>query len=276
MKAASVNPVDFKNREGKTPFVAEDDLPVTMGRDVSGVIEALGTRAHNMIRVGDPLYALLGNDRGGYAEYVVVKATELTAPPKGGDHVAAAAVPLAGLTAWQGLFDHGGLAPGQRVLIHGGAGGVGHFAVQFAKAKGAVVFATASGDDLDFVRQLGADTVIDYKEQRFEDVAHDIDVVYDLIGGETQERSWAVLKPGGIIVSTLTEPDQDRAAREGKRGTRYTAQPNAAQLGEITALIDAGKVRVHVDRTFALEQAATAQKSLEEDHVRGKIVLTVG
>lgn len=118
--------------------------------------------------------------------------------------------------------------------------------------------------------------MIDYKEQRFEDVASDIDVVYDLIGGETQERSWAVLKPGGIIVSTLTEPDQDRAASEGKRGTRYTAQPNAAQLGEITALIDAGKVRVHVDRTFALEQAANAQKSLEEDHVRGKIVLTVG
>jgi NADPH:quinone reductase-like Zn-dependent oxidoreductase len=142
--AASVNPVDFKNREGKTPYVKQEDLPVTMGRDVSGVIESLGTRARDMLRVGDPLFALLGNDRGGYADFVVLKAMEMAAPPRSLDYAAAAGVPLAGLTAWQGLFDQGGLHAGQRVLIHGGAGGVGHFAVQFAKAKGATVFATAS------------------------------------------------------------------------------------------------------------------------------------
>jgi NADPH:quinone reductase-like Zn-dependent oxidoreductase len=129
--------------------------------------------------------------------------------------------------------------------------------------------------NLDFVRRLGADTAIDYKEDRFEDIANEVDIVYDLIGGQTQDRSWATLKRGGIIVSTLTEPDQDRAAEEGKRGVRYVAKPNAAQLGEIAALIDAGKVRPHIARTFPLEQAAEAQKSLEHDHIRGKIVLMV-
>jgi NADPH:quinone reductase-like Zn-dependent oxidoreductase len=151
--AASVNPIDWKMRSGKTGL-KQEQLPIVLGRDVSGTVEICGTRAQTL-KKGDPIYAMLGRDRGGYAEYALVKAVEGAAKPASLDHVRAAAVPLAALTAWQGLFDHGGLKPGQRVLIHGGAGGVGHFAIQFAKAKGAFVATTVSAADIDFVRKLG-------------------------------------------------------------------------------------------------------------------------
>jgi len=272
--AASVNPVDYKTRSGQYPAVKQDQLPVVLGRDICGVVENCGTRAHTL-RKGDPIYAMLGRDRGGYAEYVVVKATEGPAPPHNLDPVAAAAVPLAGLTAWQGLFDHGGLQPGQRVLIHGGAGGVGHFAIQFAKACGAFVATTAAGKDLDFVRGLGADQAIDYKAERFEAVVQDIDLVFDLISGETRARSWAVLKSGGILVSTLGPPDEDQARQHSARGAGYMAQPNAAQLQEITRLVEAGKVRPTVERVFPLAEAAEAHRFLESSHPRGKVVLRV-
>jgi NADPH:quinone reductase-like Zn-dependent oxidoreductase len=206
----------------------------------------------------------------------MVKAVEMAAKPARLSHAEAAAVPLAGLTAWQGLFEHGGLQAGQRVLIHGGGGGVGHFAIQFAKAKGATVFTTAGGDDLDFVRGLGADMAIDYKAQRFEEVARDIDVVYDLIAGETQERSWPVLKPGGIIVSTLSQPSDEKARAHQARGTHYMARPNGEQLLEIARLIDEGKVRVVVARRFPLDQVRAAHEMLEREHPHGKIVLDVG
>lgn len=207
---------------------------------------------------------------------MVVKAVELVAAPTSIDLIHAAGVPLAAITAWQGLFDHGGLQAGQKVMIHGGAGGVGHLAIQLAKAKGATVFATASQGDLDFVRDLGADTAIDYKNERFEDIASDIDVVFDLVAGETQDRSWAVLREGGIMVSTLQEPDKAKAAAHKARSApRYTAQPNGAQLKDIADLIDAGKVKVVVSETYPIEDVATAHQRLEEAHVRGKIVLTI-
>lgn len=271
--ATSVNPVDYKIRSGQYGG-REDQLPIALGRDVSGTVELCGTRAHTLAK-GDPIYAMLGRGRGGHSEYVVVKATEMAAKPQRVDHVHAAAVPLAGLTAWQGLFDHGGLAAGQRVLIHGGAGGVGHFAIQFAKAKGAFVATTVSGEDIDFVRALGADQAVDYKNQRFEDVVEEVDLVFDLIAGETQDRSWAVVKPGGIIVSTLAEPSREKARKRGARGTHYMTEPNAAQLAEIGRLIDEGKVRPHVDATFPLTDVAMAEGRLENEHVRGKIVLEV-
>ncbi|WP_207791988.1 NADP-dependent oxidoreductase [Siccirubricoccus phaeus] len=273
--AASVNPVDYKTRAGRYPAVKPADLPVVLGRDVCGVIESCGTRAHNALRQGDPIHALLGRDRGGYAEYVVVKATEGTAPPRNLDPIQAAALPLAGLTAWQGLFDQGGLRQGQRVLIHGGAGGVGHFAVQFAKACGAYVATTVSGKDLDFVRGFGADQAIDYKEERFEAAVRDMDLVFDLIAGETQDRSWAVLKPGGILVSTLGPPDAAKARQHGMRGAGYMAQPNAAQLREIDGLVEAGKVRPAVERVFPLAEVAEAHRFLETSHPHGKTVLRV-
>jgi NADPH:quinone reductase-like Zn-dependent oxidoreductase len=159
-------------------------------------------------------------------------------------------VPLAGITAWQGLFDKGGLRQGQRVLIHGGAGGVGHFAVQFAKAKGAWVATTVSTADKEFVSDLGVDQVIDYKSEKFEDVIEPVDLVFDLIGGETQERSFNVVKPGGALISTLKDPDKARAVELNIRVARYTAQPSGAQLQEIARLIDQGKVKVVVASTF--------------------------
>lgn len=274
--AASANPVDYKIREGKYPAVKESDLPITLGRDLAGVIEAVGTRGHYMLSKGDPVFAFIGQDRGAQARFVVVKAVELVAAPTSTDLVHAAAVPLAAITAWQGLFDHGGLAAGQKVLIHGGAGGVGHFAIQLAKAKGATVFTTASKDDLDFVRELGADMAIDYENERFEDVVSDIDVVFDLVAGETQDRSWAVIAEGGIMVSTLQEADKARAAEHKARtAPRYTAQPNAAQLKEIADLIDAGRVKVVVSQTRSIDEIKAAHQQLEEAHVRGKIVLTI-
>jgi NADPH:quinone reductase-like Zn-dependent oxidoreductase len=269
--AASVNPIDLKMRSGKTGL-KQDQLPMVLGRDISGTVEICGT--HAQLKKGDPVYAMLGGrERGGYAEYALVKAVEGAAKPGSLDHVHAAAVPLAALTAWQGLFDHGGLKPGQRVLIHGGAGGVGHFAVQFAKAKGAFVATTVSVADIDFVQKLHADQVVDYKAERFEDVVRDIDLVLDLIGGETQERSWAVLKDGGTIVSTLAQPSEQRARERHARGINYMARPNAAQLSEIGRLIDAGKVCPMVQATFSLSDAAAAQTKLEREHVQGKIVL---
>lgn len=273
--AASINPVDYKTREGEFPPVGEDALPVILGRDLAGTIEAVGTRAHYMLRKGDAVFAFIGFDRGGQSDYVVVKALELAAAPTSIDLVHAAAVPLAGMTAWQGLFDHGGLQAGQRVLIHGGAGGVGHLAVQFAKAKGATVFATAGTDDLDYVRSIGADTVIDYKKQRFEDVASDMDLVLDLVGGETQTRSFAVLRAGGTLVSTIDVDEPEEAKKRNIRvPDRWLAEVNTKQLAEIAALIDAGTVKVEVAQVFPVEEAASAYERLENGHVRGKVVLT--
>jgi NADPH:quinone reductase-like Zn-dependent oxidoreductase len=273
VQAAGTNPVDYKTRNGSYPMVKADQLPVVLGREVSGTVEACGTRAHTL-KAGDPIYAMLGSDRGGYAEYVVVKAIEMAAKPQSLDHVQAAGVPLAGLTAWQGLFDHGGLQAGQRVLIHGGSGGVGHLAVQFAKACGANVITTVSTDNVDFARKLGADQVIDYERERFEDEAADVDLVLDLVAGETQDRSWAVLKPGGTLVSTLSEPSAERASARGVRGLRFMAHPNGEQLNEIGRLIEAGKVRPVITETFRLDQAADAHRRVERG-VRGKVVLRV-
>lgn len=278
VRGASINPVDLMTRAGKFPMVTQDMLPIVLGRDLSGTIELVGTRAHDMLSHGDTVFAHIGFERGAQAEYVVVKAVELVAMPDGLDFAAAAAVPLAAITGWQGMFDHGELKAGQRVLIHGGAGGVGHLAIQCAKAKGAVVLTTASTDDLDFVRGLGADEVIDYKTQRFEDVAGEVDLVLDLVGGETQTRSVAVVKPGGLLVSTIDVSDETKAAAE-KRSVRipdrWHAEPNAAQLGEIADLISAGKVKPTVAETFPLDQVKAAHERQAKGQVRGKIVLTV-
>jgi NADPH:quinone reductase-like Zn-dependent oxidoreductase len=272
--AASVNPVDYKTYEGKYPAVTRDKLPMTLGRDASGTVENCGPDAQIPKR-GDAVYAMLGRDRGAFAEYVIVKPGEGAPKPARASHVEAAAVPLAGLTAWQGLFDHGHLKAGQRVLIHGGAGGVGHLAIQFAKAKGATVLTTVSADDLDFVRQLGVDQAIDYKAQRFDEVARDIDLVFDLVAGETQDRSWAVLKPGGVLVSTLGQPSQEKAEKHHARGVGYQAQPNAGQLADIARLIDDGKVRPVVSATFPFADVRAAEQALERGHVRGKIVVVL-
>jgi len=272
--AASVNPVDYKIRSGKYPAVKQDQLPKVLGRDMSGVVERTGTKVRKF-KKGDAIYAMLGQSVGGYAQYTLVTEDEAAKKPLQLDFVQAAAVPLAALTAWQGLFDHGGLKAGQRVLIHGGAGGVGHFAIQFAKAVGAWVAATVSAADIALARTLGADQPIDYKAEKFEQVVRDIDLVFDLIGGDTQTRSFAVLKDGGTLISTLQKPDAAQLARRHARGTNYLATPNAHELETIARLIDDGKVKVVVDATYPLEEAARAQAHLEHDHIAGKVVLQV-
>jgi NADPH:quinone reductase-like Zn-dependent oxidoreductase len=276
--AASINPVDLKTRAGEFPAVGADALPIVLGRDLAGTIETCGTRAHNMLSHGDRVFAHIGFDRGAQSDYVIVRAVELVAMPDGLDFVAAAAVPLAAMTAWQGLFDHGELTAGQRVLIHGAAGGVGHLAVQIARAHGATVLATASAADLDFVRGLGAERVIDHGAERFEDVAGEVDLVLDLVGGETQTRSVAVVRPGGRLVSTIAVADATIAAAASRGVTvpdRWMATPNAAQLGEIADLIAAGKLRPAVAATFALADVRAAHERQQAGHVRGKIVLTL-
>jgi NADPH:quinone reductase-like Zn-dependent oxidoreductase len=274
IRAASVNPVDYKIRSGKYPAVTAEQLPYVLGRDVCGDVDACGPNVAAFAE-GDALFAFLGVDRGGYAEYVIVKENEASRKPNTLDPISAAAVPLAGLTAWQGLFQHGGLKSQQRVLIHAGSGGVGHFAIQFAKARGAHVITTVSGQGVDFVRKLGADEVIDYKKQPFENEVKDVDMVFDLIGGETQNRSWSVLKKGGILVSTLSPPSQETAAAHGVRAMRYTAEISGSELGEIATLIDAGKVKPFVSKTFALKDAISALQSVEQGHTQGKVVLTI-
>jgi NADPH:quinone reductase-like Zn-dependent oxidoreductase len=275
VKAASVNPVDFKIRQGKYPAVQADRLPYTLGRDVSGIVEKCGAQA-TQFRVGDEVLGVVGIGGGGYAEKAVVDQQALTRKPGALDFTHAAAVPLAGTTAWQGLFRYGQLKAGHSVLIHGGSGGVGHFAIQFAKAKGARVLTTVSTENLEFAKGLGADVVIDYKKQRFEDHAQNLDLVLDLIDGETRERSWKLLKRGGALVTTLTEPSQDKAAQVGVRALRYTVEANGSELSEMMQLVESGKLKPHVQKTFKLEQAADALDAVERGGSVGKIVLVVG
>jgi NADPH:quinone reductase-like Zn-dependent oxidoreductase len=275
VQAASVNPVDFKIRSGKYPAVKNDRLPYTPGRDVSGIVVSCGAQA-TRFKPGDEVFGMVDIHGGGYSEQVVLDERAVARKPAALDPVHAAAIPLAGQTAWQGLFRHGGLRSGQSVLIHGGSGGVGHFAVQFAKARGAKVLTTVSTDNVQFVRSLGADIVIDYKTQRFEDFASGLNMVFDLIDGETRERSWPLLKKGGILVSTLTAPSQDKARQHGVRATRYTVEADGAELETIAALVRDGVVRPHVRQSFALGSAAAAMAVVEKGHTVGKIVLTVG
>lgn len=274
VRAASVNPVDFKIRSGKYPAVKDDRLPYTLGRDISGIVAKCGAQA-TRFKVGDEVFGIVGIHGGGYAQQAVVDQDAIAAKPAGLDHVHATAIPLAGLTAWQGLFRHGRLKEGQSVLIHGGSGGVGHFAIQFAKARGARVLTTVSTSNVKFARELGADVVIDYKKQRFEDHTSDLDMVFDLIDGETRERSWGLLKKGGVLVSTLTEPSQEKAGQFGVRALRYTVEADSEELAEIAGLVTSGKVKPHVQKTFPLSSAADALASVERGHSVGKVVLKV-
>lgn len=275
VSTASINPVDWKTAQGKYPPMGEDKLPFALGRDLSGTIEAIGESVNERV-VGNRVCAFIGTDRGAQGELVVVKTEELAVVPQGVGLEVAGAMPLAAMTAWQGVFDHGGLEAGQRILIHGGAGGVGHMAVQFAHWKGATIFATASERDLDFVRALGADTVIDYKNERFEDIATNMDLVFDTQGGETQARSFGTLRKGGILVSTL-DLDETKAAELGVRTVpRWHANPSGSQLAQVLDLIADGEVSVEIAKRFPLDQVREAQRFAQNGHPRGKVVLAVG
>jgi NADPH:quinone reductase-like Zn-dependent oxidoreductase len=274
--AAGVNPIDWKVRTGYMKDWLRQKLPLVPGWDLSGQIEEVGPAAEGHFNKGDEVFAMADMTRdGAYAEYIAVNVAAVARKPKSLHHVRAAATPLSALAAWQSLFDLGHLESGQRILIHGGSGGVGHFAVQLAKWKGAYVIATASTKNQSLLRKLGADETIDYTTQEFEDAAHKIDIVLDTIGGKTQERSWLVLKKGGVLISLVQPPSEQKARRFGVRGIMCSVQPDGAQLGEIAKLIDSAKLKPIIDRILPLSEARRAHELSQDGHIRGKIVLRV-
>jgi len=252
-----------------------DRLPAIPSYEFSGVVVAVGPGVDDPA-VGTPVYALGGFDRdGAAADYTVLPAALLAPKPRALGHVESAAVPLAGLSAWQGLFDHGQMAAGQRVLIHGAAGGVGSFAVQLARWRGAHVTATTSAGNVETVQRLGADRVVDHTRTRFEDAIEPVDLVFDTVGGDRLARSPAVLRPGGRLVSVATEPSQERAAAHGITAVYFVVEPNREQLVELAGLVDTGELRPLVGEVFALADARAAFERSLGDHRPGKIVLRV-
>jgi NADPH:quinone reductase-like Zn-dependent oxidoreductase len=274
--ATSVNPVDWKIRKGYLKAMIPYEMPLIMGLDVSGIVEKTGP-AVTRFKPGDAVYSRPDIARNGaYAEYIAVREAEVAAKPATISHVEAASLPLVSITAWESLFTTGQLAKGQRVLIHAGAGGVGSIAVQLAHAKGAHVTATASKAKAALVRSLGADEVIDYHAQDFSTVARDMDVVFDTIGGDVQEKSWGVLKPRGMLVSITDRPSEDRARAEGKRAAHVFIGPNAAILKDLAGMVDLGQIRPLIAAEFGLDNTAKAQDFSETGRATGKVVIYVG
>ena len=280
--AAGVNPIDAKTRAGKGPFAAIANFPAVLGNDFSGVVVEAPYASHPL-QPGSEVYGITPVPRfsGAYAEYVSVPSLSVIQKPAKLSHIEAAGVPIAALTAWGMVVDTAKAHEGQRMLIHAGAGGVGHFAVQFAAYFGAHVIATGSARNTSWLRELGASEVIDYSATRFEDAVRDIDAVIDLIGNvkdDTATRSLRVLRPGGIIVngpSGSWATMADEAAAAGMRATGYQVAPDGSKLAIISRLLDSGDVRVHVDQVLDLEDAAEAHRLIEQGHTRGKIVLRV-
>jgi len=277
--ATGITPAELTWAETYRNCDGSERLPAIPGHEVSGVVESVAKGVSDVL-IGDDVYALTSFCRdGSAAEYVAVRAADLAPKPKTLDHVQAAAVPLSGLTAWQAFFDHAHLASGQRVLIHGAAGGVGTIAVQIAHWRRAYVIGTASAKNRDFLLHLGADEVIDYAKVRFEEAVHDVDVVLDTIGGETRDRSWQVLKPTGLLVSLTGPISESEAAgqhkRGGRRGLFFIVEPKRDQLNRIAQLIDSGEIRPVIAETFPLARAREAFERGLTSHVRGKLVLEV-
>ncbi len=273
--AAGVNPVDGMIRSGMFDKERNRSFPIILGGDVAGVVEKVGSKV-TKFKPGDSVFAYVSLDSsGGYAQYALVTEREVAAKPKSLTYVEAAAVPIVAMTAWQALIDTAKLNAGQTVLIHGGSGGVGSFAIQIANARGAKVIATASTANQDFLKQLGADVAIDYTKQKFEDVAKDVDVVLDSIGSDTLTRSYGVVKKGGIIVSLVARPKESELEKHGIRGTALNVEPNSEELAEIAKLIDDKKIKVTLSQTFPLSEAMKAQQQVATGHTRGKIVLKI-
>ena len=271
--ASGVNPADPLIVSGRFAKEFGTSLPLTPGYDVAGVVEATGEKV-TKFKSGDRVYgyALMG---GAWAEYAVLGEGEAAAIPKALSFVDAAAVPLGALTAWQALVDAAQVSGGQTVLVQGGSGGVGGFGVQLAKARGARVIATASTRNQDLLRQLGADLPIDYTAVKFEEVAKDVDVVLDTVGGDTLKRTYAVVKRGGIICTLRHRPDPSELEQRGIRGAPISVHPDAEDLTEISALIEAGKIKPIVSQVLPLADAVQAHKQIATLHTRGKIVLKV-
>jgi NADPH:quinone reductase-like Zn-dependent oxidoreductase len=273
--AAGVNPVDGMIRSGMFSKNGNRAFPMILGGDIAGVVEEVGSKI-TKFKAGDPVFAYVSLDHGGgYAEYALATEREAAPKPKLLTYVEAAAVPIVALTAWQALIDTANLTADQTVLIHGGSGGVGTFAIEIAKVRGAKVIATASTANQDLLKQLGADVAIDYTKQKFEDVAKEVDAVLDSVGKDTLARSYGVVKKGGVIVSIVARPDKPELTKRGIRGAALSVEPNSDELAEIGKLIDEGKIKVIVSQTFPLAEARKAQEQVATGHTRGKIVLKV-
>lgn len=276
VRATAVNPVDASIRAGSFPLLGEP--PFVLGWDVSGVVEEV-VPGVTRFQPGDEVYGmpLFPRAAGGYAEYVAAPSRQIARKPAALGHAEAAALPLVGLTAWQGLVDAAGVREGDRVLVHGAGGGLGHVAVQIAKARGAHVVATASAGKHAFVRSLGADEVIDYRTADFTEATGDLDIVYDAVGGGYGERSLRVLRPGGLLVTAVDREDAALAAAAAAAGRRFagiSVEPDHTALEALTALVDDGLLRPHVAHVLPLADAAKAHELVESGHTQGKIVLT--
>ncbi|MEP7015904.1 MAG: NADP-dependent oxidoreductase [Verrucomicrobiota bacterium] len=271
--ASGVNPADPLILGGKYAKEFGTHLPVILGYDMAGVVVKVGTKV-TRLKIGDAVYAYLLWG-GGWAEYCVTNEVEAALKPKSLTFVDAAAVPLAALTAWQALVDTARLTAGQTVLVHGGSGGVGSFAIQIAKSRGARVIATASTSNQDLLKELGADIAIDYTKAKFEDVAKDVDVVIDPVGHDTLARSYAVVKKGGIIVSLVARCDPAELQKHGIRGESLGSHPNSKELAEITKLIEEKKLKPIVTQVLPLADAAKADEQAASHHTRGKMVLKI-
>lgn len=274
--AAAVNPFDYKVREGRMKDALPLEFPATLGGDCAGVVAQVGEGVSGFV-IGDEVYGQANavGGEGSFAEFTAIKAASLAPKPASLDFVTAAAVPLAGCSAYQALVDHAQLQSGQKILVHGGAGGIGTYAIQLAKHLGAHVATTAAAEDVEYVKGLGADEAIDYKSQAFDTLLEGYDVVYDTVGGETNTQSYGVLRPGGVLVSMVAEPDNDLMERHNVTAIYQSTKVTTERLTKLAELIDQGVLTVNVDKVFPLEEAAQALAYLQEGRHKGKVVIGI-
>ncbi|HEX5977750.1 MAG TPA: NADP-dependent oxidoreductase [Nitrososphaeraceae archaeon] len=280
IKASGVNPADWKIREGYFQQMAPLQFPSTLGMDFSGFIKQIGEDDMSSdFKEGDEVYgqaSVFSGGSGAFAELALANKDSIAHKPKTLNHAEAAALPLVGVSAWQALVENIGLTNGQKILIHGGAGGIGSIAIQLAKHLGAHVTTTASTNNKEFVQRLGADNVIDYKNENFEDMLHEYDSVFDTVGGDTYKRSFKVLKKdSGIIVSMLEQPNSELMNQYGIKAVFLFSQVNKQRLAKLAQWVDQNNIKVNVDKTFSLDQASKALDYQKDVHPRGKVVLTV-
>ena len=275
--ASSVNPFDTMVREGYLKDIIPLELPVTLGGDIAGIVSEVGPGVEGF-KVGDKVYGqanVVGGNSGAFAEYALTSMTQVGRMPSTLNYAEAASVVLTGLSAYQAIYEHIGLKAGQKILIHGGSGGIGSIAIQLAKYIGAHVIVTASGDGIEFVKSIGADEVIDYKNQKFEDLVSGVDAVFDTVGGETYDKSYLVTKENGVIVSMVAQPDTDLAEKHSINAIYESTHTSTDQLDELAKLIDQGVLKTHIDKTFKLDDIQAAFIARESGSIKGKVVVSI-
>jgi len=278
VKASGVNPVDWKIREGYFQQMVPLQFPATLGTDFSGVIKELEQNVSTNFNIGDEVYgqaSLLSGGSGSFAELALTNIKSIAVKPKTLNHIEASSLPLVGASTWQGLVDNIGLSKNQKILIHGGAGGIGTIAIQLAKHLGAYVGTTVKSEDKEFVQQLGADEIVDYTTQNFDDILHDYDAAFDTVGGETYKKSFKVLKNNGTIVSMLEQPDSNLMNQYGVKAIFQFTETTSERLTKLVQWIDQNNVKVNVEKTFPLSETAKALDYQRDVHPRGKVVITI-